>query len=62
MGNSSKKVCFRGLIETTEADFGDFDFEAICETALACESEPYGGLIDRISRDTVPLKSVYLIT
>jgi hypothetical protein len=45
-GNSSKKVGFRGLMYTVEADFGDFrieflgQFEAICETALACESGP----------------------
>jgi hypothetical protein len=43
-GNSSKKGGFCGLIDTAEADFGDFQikflgkFEAICETALACES------------------------
>jgi hypothetical protein len=45
-GNYSKKVGFRGLIDTAEADFDDFqieflgEFEAICETALACESGP----------------------
>jgi hypothetical protein len=46
MGNSAKKVGFRGLIDTAEADFGDFrieflgEYEPICETALACESGP----------------------
>jgi hypothetical protein len=44
--SSKKKVCFRGLIDTGGADFGDFwikflgEFEAICETALACKSGP----------------------
>jgi hypothetical protein len=43
---TAKKVGFRGLIDTAEADFGDFriefldEFEAICETALACKSGP----------------------
>jgi hypothetical protein len=38
-GNSSKKFGFHSLIDTAEADFGDFrieflgEFEAICETA-----------------------------
>jgi hypothetical protein len=42
--NSSKKVDCRVLIETAEADFGNFlieflcEFEGICETALARES------------------------
>jgi hypothetical protein len=40
-GNSSKKAAFRSLINTTEADVGDFrieflgEFEAKCEMALA---------------------------
>jgi hypothetical protein len=46
--SSKKKVGFRGVNETAEAeaDFGDFrieflgEFEAICETALVCESGP----------------------
>jgi hypothetical protein len=48
-GNSSKKVSFRGLIDTAEANFADFrieflgEFEAIFETALACESGLGGG-------------------
>jgi hypothetical protein len=43
MGTPAKKVSYGGLIDTAEADFGDFriefpgEFEAICETALACE-------------------------
>jgi hypothetical protein len=47
-GNSSKK----SLLDTPEADFGDFqieflgEFEAISKTVLACESGPWGGLID----------------
>jgi hypothetical protein len=51
-GNSNKKVGFRGLVDTAEANFGEFrieflgEFEAICQTALACESGPLGGLID----------------
>jgi hypothetical protein len=45
-GTPAKKVGFRSLIDTAEANFGDFrieflsEFEAICETALACESGP----------------------
>jgi hypothetical protein len=45
-GNSNKKVGFRVLYETAEADFDDFqldflgEFEAIFETALAHESGP----------------------
>jgi hypothetical protein len=45
-GNSSKNVGFHDLIVTAEAGFGNFQieflgkFEAICETALACESGP----------------------
>jgi hypothetical protein len=46
-GNSNKKkVGFRGLYQTAEADFDDFrldflgEFEAIFETALAHESGP----------------------
>jgi hypothetical protein len=41
-----KKVGFRGLIDTAETDFGDFqieflgEFETICKTASACESKP----------------------
>jgi hypothetical protein len=51
-GNSNKKVCFRRLYETAEADFDDFrldfhgEFEAIFKTALAHESGPKGGLFD----------------
>jgi hypothetical protein len=70
-GNSSKKVGFRGLIDTVEADFGNFqieflgEFTAICKTASACESGPCGGgggrfmkrTEGRKSRDTVPVKS-----
>jgi hypothetical protein len=46
-GNSNnKKVGFRGLYQTAEADFDDFrleylgEFEFIFETALARESGP----------------------
>jgi hypothetical protein len=45
-GNSSNKSWLPGLIDTAEADFGDFwiefigESEAICETALDCESGP----------------------
>jgi hypothetical protein len=45
-------------------DYLDFlgENEAICKTALGCESGPYGGLFDektegRKSRDTVPLRT-----
>jgi hypothetical protein len=46
MGTLPKKNGFRGLYQTTEADFDDFrldflsEFEAIFETALAHESGP----------------------
>jgi hypothetical protein len=45
-GNSNKKVGFRGLYQTADAGFDDFqleylgEFEAIFETALARESGP----------------------
>jgi hypothetical protein len=71
--HSYSGICFRCLIETSQAaslvslissDYLEFlgDFEDICKTALARESGPYGGLIDektecRKSRDTVPLNT-----
>jgi hypothetical protein len=45
-GTQTKKVGFRSLYQTAEADFDDFrlnilgEFEAIFETALAHESGP----------------------
>jgi hypothetical protein len=41
-----KNFCFRGLIETAKADFGNLrveyicEFEPLCETAFARESGP----------------------
>jgi hypothetical protein len=53
-GNSNKKkVGFRDLYRTVEADFDDFrldflrEFEAIFEKALAHESGPQGGLLKK---------------
>jgi hypothetical protein len=46
MGTLTKKVGFRGLYQTAEADFANFrlnflgEFEAIFETDLAHESGP----------------------
>jgi hypothetical protein len=48
-GNSSKKSWLPRFKNTAEADFGEFwikflgEFEAIWQTALACESGPWGG-------------------
>jgi hypothetical protein len=51
-GNSNKKkVGFRDIFETPEADFDDFwldflgEFEAIFESALAHESGPPRGIV-----------------
>jgi hypothetical protein len=47
---------FRGAIDTAETDFGDFrsdylgEYDAICKTVLACQSETYMGLIDEKNR------------